>query len=241
MNKEDKNKTKYILGITAHPDDHISFAGTVIKLGKMGYSYAEIVLSDAEESGMVKGGQRLVRVDKREHLDVRWNTEFAEAARILNIKSLYRLGLPNIGIEYSKNTALTIMQIVRSVRPEIAFVHHPSDYMSDHIQAAYVSLEAIKLAAYSFRLDLGNNWRTPVVLHFEGVNPIDAQVLVDISAEFEEKLKVLHAYGSQFGDRSFQLTEGAAKYRGYARRTALAEAFEIPKNYPMWEIGGALK
>lgn len=227
---------KYILGITAHPDDHVSFAGTVLKLAKLGYAYAEIVLSDAEESGMVKRGKRLTQVNKVEQLDVRWNTEFAQARELLMIDKVYRLRLPNIGIQYSKSSALKIMRIVRALRPQIVFIHHPTDYMSDHIQASYLSLEAVKIAAYSFRLDLGKNWRTPTVLYFEGVNPIDANVLVDITDEYDQKLRVLQAYGSQFGDRSFQLIEGAAKYRGYARRTKYAEAFEVPQNYPMWEV-----
>jgi len=237
MGKNTIQTTKYVLGITAHPDDHISYAGTVFKLKKQGYSYAEVVLSDAEESGMVKDGQRIVTVDKEEQLSVRGN-EFDNAVELMGINPVFRLGLPNLGVEYTKENALTLLKIIREVRPEIALIHHPTDYMHDHIAASYLSLEALKISAYSFRLDLGANWRTPCVLYFEGVSPIDADVLVDITAEYDKKLELLKIYGSQFEDRSFRLTQGTALYRGYPRRTDYAEAFEIPKNYPLWGLEG---
>ncbi|PIZ47590.1 hypothetical protein CO180_02295 [candidate division WWE3 bacterium CG_4_9_14_3_um_filter_41_6] len=229
------NKT--ILGITAHPDDHVCYAGTILKLQKQGYSYVEVVLSDAEESGMIKDGERVVAVEKSEQLNIRWNHEFALARKLLDIKEVHRMKLPNLGIEYSKESVMSLMEIVRRVRPEIALIHHPEDYMSDHIQASYLSLEALKVSSYSFRLDLGKNHRTPRVYYFEGVSPIDADVLVDITEEFSQKIEVLEVYGSQFGDRAHQLIDGTTAYRGYPRRVKHAEAFEIPKNYPQWEIG----
>ncbi|PIT93067.1 MAG: hypothetical protein COU06_01905 [Candidatus Harrisonbacteria bacterium CG10_big_fil_rev_8_21_14_0_10_38_8] len=228
-------KEKYILGITAHPDDHISFAGTVLKLQKQGYRYAEIVLSRAEESGMIKEGERLISVDKKDQEEKR-SKEFSSAVRLLKIDPVYQLDLPNIGVSYEKETALELMRIIRALQPEMLFIHHPDDYMNDHIQASYLGLEAAKIASYSFRLDLGKNWRTPKVLYFEGVNPINAEVLVDITDEYNQKLEILKIYGSQFDDRGFQLVEGTSRYRGYPRRTQRAEAFEVPKNYPLWEI-----
>ncbi|MBM4402628.1 MAG: PIG-L family deacetylase [Candidatus Cloacimonetes bacterium] len=223
---------KAILAITAHPDDHISFAGTVLKLKDKGYKFYEVVLSDGEEAGIIKRGKRMVKVDKREQLKVR-KKEFEKASKILGTEKVFRLHLANLNIQYSKESLFKLMKIIREIRPEIAFIHHPKDYMHDHIAASYLSLEALKTASYSFALNLGQNFRVPMVFLFEGVNPINPDVLVDISDYFDKKMELAKVYGSQMGSRSFQLMESAASFRGYFARVKYAEAFEVPENYPI--------
>ena len=223
---------KAILGITAHPDDHVSFAGTIPKLRDKGYKFYEVVLSDAEESGMIKNGKRVVKVDKQEQLEVR-KKEFTRASKILGTEKVFRLNLENLNIQYSKKSLFKLMKIIREIRPEIAFIHHPKDYMHDHVAASYLSLEALKTASYSFALHLGENFRVPMVLQFEGVNPINPDVLVDITDYFDKKMEVAKIYGSQMGSRSYQLVESAASFRGYFARAKYAEAFEVPENFPI--------
>lgn len=223
---------KAVLAITAHPDDHVSIAGTILKLRDKGYKFYEVVLSDAEESGMIKGGKRVVKVNKKEHLGIR-KKEFEKASKILGTEKVFRLHLENLNIQYSKESLFKLIKIIREIRPEIAFIHHPKDYMHDHVAASYLSLEALKTASYSFALHLGKNFRVPTVLYFEGVNPINPDVLVDITDYFDKKMEIAKIYGSQMGSRSFQLLESTASFRGYFARVKYAEAFEVPENFPI--------
>lgn len=223
---------KVILAITAHPDDHISFAGTILKLRNKGYKFYEVVLSDAEESGMIKASKRVVKVDKKEQLKVR-QKEFEKASKILGAEKVFKLHLENLNIQYSKESLFALMKIIREIRPEIAFIHHPKDYMHDHMAASYLSLEALRTASYSFVLHLGKNFRVPIALYFEGVNPINPDVLVNITDYFDKKMEIAKVYGSQMGSRSFQLMESAASFRGYFARVKYAEGFEVPENYPI--------
>lgn len=227
-------QTKNLLAITAHPDDHISFAGTVFKLQEKGFTYNEVVLSEAEESGMVKEGKRIVEVDQQEQLKKR-GQEFGQASNLLRTKEVFRLKLPNFGIDYSKETLLRLVEIIRKLRPDTCLIHSEKDYMRDHEKTHELSLEALRIAAISARLNLGKNFRVPCVLCFEGVAPIIPDVLVDITDYFDRKLKLLRIYDSQVDSRVRQLTQSQAQLRGYGRRTRFAEGFEITKKFPLYQ------
>lgn len=226
--------TKNILSITAHPDDHVSFAGTVFELQKQGFDYYEVVLSEAEESGMVKNGRRLTKVNQPEQLKKR-RQEFKKASQLLGTHQAFQLKLPNLDIGYSKKAMLKLVKIIREVRPEICLIHGKTDYMRDHEQAHILALEALRIAAISARLDLGKNFRVPQVLCFEGVAPIVPDVLIDITDVYDKKLKLLKVYESQVDSRSWQLTKALAELRGYGRRTKFAEAFEVTKKFPTFQ------
>lgn len=236
-NKNNTNSNRNILAITAHPDDHISFAGTVFKLQEKGFTYNEVVLSEAEESGMIKEGKRLIKVDKQEQLEKR-RQEFERASRLLQIREVFRLELPNFGIDYSKETMLRLVEIIRKIRPEICLIHSEKDYMRDHEKAYELSLEALRIVAISARLDLGKNFRVPQVLCFEGVAPIVPDLLVDITRYFDRKLELLKVYDSQMDSRSWQLSKSQAELRGYGRRTQYAEGFETTKKLPLYQDWG---
>lgn len=233
-NKNNKNNNRNILAITAHPDDHISFAGTVFRLQEKGFTYNEVVLSEAEESGMVKEGKRIVGVDQQEQLKKR-GQEFEQASNLLRTKEVFRLKLPNFGVDYSKETLLRLVGIIRKLRPDICLIHSEKDYMRDHEKAHELSLEALRIAAISARLDLGKNFRVSQVLCFEGVTPIVPDVLVDISDVFDRKLELLQIYESQVDSRAWQLTQSQTQLQGYGRRTRFAEAFEITKKFPLYQ------
>ena len=232
---------KRVLSIVAHPDDHICFAGTVLKLRKRGYDYFEIVLSDAEESGMInKKGKRKKKVNKEEHLRERF-LEFKKASKILGTKEVFRMKLENLNVKYNKKVHFKLIKTIRSIRPDIAIIHHRKDYILDHVEANRIAIEALRGASYKYALHLGKWFKVPCVFEFEGVCDIEPDILIDVTDFYNLKDKILGLYTCQMkeGEWEFQLFKSVPLHRG-ARfqkdKPTYAEAFEIPKELPILKM-----
>ncbi len=111
-----------VLAIGAHPDDiDLSCGGTVIKLGRQGYSVGLIDLTEGE---LGTRGSREIRLQE------------AEKARIILGASVREnLRLPDGNIDNTPENRLQLIRVIRRYRPEILLIPHDTDRHPDHEHA----------------------------------------------------------------------------------------------------------
>lgn len=222
---------KKILTITAHPDDNLCNAGTVLLLRKAGFEPFEVLLTKGERGVKKKDGT--ITTSSASRLKKIRLTEFQKAAHFLGLRKTFFMGQKDLQITRSLPLLEKLVSIIREVQPGIIFLLSPDDYHFDHRQASAIGLEACKMAALSWNKKLGAPYRVPIVLYIEGLELIEADLLVDISSVFPEKRKLLSLYESQVSKRAKQLLESFGSARGYLGRSQYAEAFQVPKNFPI--------
>lgn len=216
-------KKKNILIVSAHSDDHIMCAGTVLKLKQKGYIPFEIILTNS-----ALGGDQ--RKDKSGSIkDIR-QKEYEKAAKYLGIKKFYNLEQPDLGLEYSNRLMLEMAKIIGEIKPDIAFIPPALDWHIDHKVAHQISKEAIKWA----NTGVGGNHKVSIILCYEGTSTSNPDVLVDITSVYEQKNKLMSIYESQY--KSMKQGEYLSAVRGYQLRRGpdiKAESFTtIPGELP---------
>lgn len=224
MEKSDDNNKKLLL-ISAHADDHIACAGTVFKLIDRGYTPYEIVLTNSQEgpdmrkAGISQSADNIKNIRKE---------ELSKASKFLGIAKTFNMENDDLGLTYSKDLMIQVMAIIREVKPTIGFLMNSYDWHPDHREAFKIGSEAFKWAASGIRPELGQNWKTSMVLCGEGMIPVPANILVDITTYADKKMQLWKIYDSQATSKSVKYEEGLLQVRGYQQRKVdgfFAEAF----------------
>lgn len=129
--------------------------------------------------------------------------ETEAANRLLKIESRSNLDLPNRYLFDDKDARLLLAAEIRKRKPDIIFSPHPADAHPDHRAAARIAGAARFYAKFT-KTDLpGEPWYAPVFLYYYCSHlrkPAEITFLLDTSPFFEEKLKVMACYRSQFID-----------------------------------------
>ncbi|NMB69856.1 hypothetical protein GYA27_01465 [candidate division WWE3 bacterium] len=228
----DDNNKKLLL-ISAHADDHIACAGTVFKLIDRGYTPYEVVLTNSQE------GPDMRKAGISQSVDNIKNTrkeELSKASKFLGIAQTFNMENEDLRLTYSKDLMIKVMAIVREVKPTIGFLMNSYDWHPDHREAFKIGSEAFKWAASGIRPELGQNWKTPMVLCAEGMIPVAANILVDITTYADKKMQLWKIYDSQATSKSVKFEEGLLQVRGYQQRKVdgfFAEAFSTDPLSPI--------
>ena len=178
-----------VLSIAAHPDDsELTCGGALIKMVEAGYRVGLLDLT-AGESG-TRGNAELRR------------REAAKAAKVMGLAHRENLFLPDAGLEDRREDKLKIAQKIRDLRPQTVILPYWEGRHPDHYTAGKIGYEACFYAGLS-RLPLKGAPHRPhkilyATLYVPSVRPT---FVVDITDQFEKKLKAILAYSSQFSDR----------------------------------------
>ena len=101
-----------VLSIVAHPDDtELTCGGTVIKMAEAGYKVGVLDLT-AGESGT--RGNALLR-----------EREAAKASKVMGLAHRENLGLPDAGIENTREHKLKIAEVPITLHPDGRKAHSP--------------------------------------------------------------------------------------------------------------------
>ena len=201
-----------ILGVAAHPDDvELSCAGAMLKAKEAGKRTAIVDLTFAELStrGTLESRAR----------------ETEEASKILKLDARYNLGLADGNIETSKKNVYSLIKYFRMLRPTIVLSPHFSERHPDHEAAAELVHQAAfysGLAKIETTDDDGKPqepYRPLQVLHFMQTYVFEPKLILDVSSVFEDRMRTVQAYGSQFGRG-----EGGKKVASGERETFLTQA-----------------
>jgi bacillithiol biosynthesis deacetylase BshB1 len=178
-----------VLSIAAHPDDtELTCGGTVIKMVEAGYQVGILDLS-AGESG-TRGDAALRQ------------KEASRAARTMGIAHRENLHLPDAAIEETRDYKLKIAQKIRELCPRTVILPYWEGRHPDHYTTGRIGYEACFLAGL-VKLPLDGTPHRPqkIIYATQYVPSVRPTFVVDITAQFEKKLKAILCYASQFSPR----------------------------------------
>ena len=183
------------LCLAPHPDDaELCCGGLLLKARRAGL---KTVIVDCVRGEMATRGSVALR-----------RKESAAANRLLRPAARVNLGLPDGHL--SDNDALRepLVHMLRRFRPRIVLAPYWEDQHPDHAAVAQAAIYAAWLCGvprYAPRSGQGIAapdrlpYRPELLLHYHGRYGLVPDLVVDITAEFEEKLALARCYGSQFG------------------------------------------
>ena len=176
-----------VLAIAAHRDDvELTCGGTLLKAAANGQRTAIVDLTQGE---MGTRGSAELRAEEASH-----------AAEILGVTARVNLGLPDAGITNTPQTRAQLVRLIRRFQPRVVLAPSITGKHPDHRVSAELVTDACFLAGLAkIEPDLPR-FRPFKLLHSLTYreDPIKPTFVVDISAEFEQKLLAIKAYASQF-------------------------------------------
>lgn len=174
-----------ILIFGAHADDaEIGMGATIAKHTKRGI---KVGLCDLTYAEMSSNGTVETRIEEAEL-----------AASILGVKVRTNLGLPDRGLFATQANIERITQEIRKFKPRIVFAPYWQDRHPDHIACSGLVQEAVfnaKLRKYLPDSEPVNVEQ----MYFYFINDVyEADLMVDVTDCYDEKIAALSAYRSQF-------------------------------------------
>ncbi len=191
-----------ILAIAAHPDDiEITCGGLLIKMGKLGRK---------------TGGLDLTRGEMGTYGDATDRShEAAEAARAMGLAFRKQLDIPDAGVEFTSENKHKIAQVIRDTQPELVLLPHWEQRHPDHLACSRLGYDACFLAGLK-KADLnGQPYRPRKIAYVSYFKNTDYSYLVDISGEFEQKMKAVAVYQSQFGEAAEEMAAVVKQNRDF--------------------------
>ena len=178
-----------ILSIAPHPDDtELTCGGTVIKMVEAGYKVGVLDLTAGEAGTRGNAGLR--------------EKESSWASKVMGIVHRENLCLPDAGIEDSRVYKLKIARKIRELRPRTVILPYWDGRHPDHYTTGRIGYEACFLAGLA-KLQLEGKPHRPhkIIYASQYVPAVRPTFVVDITGQFEKKLKAILSYSSQFSSR----------------------------------------
>jgi len=177
-----------LLAIAAHRDDvELTCGGTLAKAAAMGQRTAIIDLTRGEMG--TRGSAEL-----RER-------EAAKAAEILGVAERVNLGLPDAGVHNTDETRAALVHEIRRLRPTVVLAPALGGRHPDHRITAELVRDACFLSGLAKYAPGGAPAHRPRKVIHNLTYREDHQkptFVVDITEVFEQKMKAIQAYESQF-------------------------------------------
>lgn len=173
------------LAFGAHADDvELACAGTIIKLGALGYKTGVIALTKGE---MGTRGDAETRA-----------REFNEASEIMGLTAHKILDIPDGRVEVTFENKVKIIREIRRHTPRIVFAPYWIARHPDHKYTSHLVRESAYLAGLK-KLNTGQMaFRPYKVIHYQARFEFKPSFIVDTSDYHEQKIKAILAYKSQF-------------------------------------------
>lgn len=178
----------HLLAFAAHPDDvELAASGTIISHIQQGYRCGVIDLTRGELG--TRGN-----AESRE-------TEAAASSKIMGLSVRDNLDLGDGFFEINQTTLMAVVTQIRKYKPSIVLANAVSDRHPDHGRAAALVSRACFLAGLP-KIETGTYpaHRPKAVYHYIQDRFIKPDVIVDITAVFEQKMTAIKAFKTQFYD-----------------------------------------
>lgn len=180
-----------ILVLAAHPDDaELGCGGTIARHTTRGHKVGIIDFSRGELGTRGTPETRL--------------REATESAKILGISIRENLDLKDGFFQNDPQTQLTVVRAIRKYQPRIILANAIYDRHIDHGKGANLAYDAsflsglIKVETHDDDGNIQRPWRPDAVYHYVQSQFIKPDFVVDITSEWEIKMKAVKAFGSQF-------------------------------------------
>jgi N-acetylglucosamine malate deacetylase 1 len=178
-----------ILAIAAHRDDvEQTCGGTLLRAAQQGQRTGILDLTQGEM------GTRGSAADRAR--------EAEDAAKILKAQYRHALDIPDGRVENTWDNRLKVARIIRETRPRVVILPYWLARHPDHATASTLGYEACFLSGLK-KLDIpGEPHRPFKIIYASLYHDVRPTFVVDISAQFEQRLASLFAYKSQYEDQS---------------------------------------
>ncbi|MGO4542756.1 bacillithiol biosynthesis deacetylase BshB1 [Paenibacillus sp. 2TAB19] len=219
-----------ILVFGAHADDaEIGMGGTIAKHVRAGHrvGVCDLTFAEMSSNGTVELRQQ----------------EAAAASAVLGLSARTNLGMPDRGLEGTKEQIERIVAEIRYFRPRIVFAPYWVDRHPDHVNCSRLIEEAVfnaKLRRYMPELP---HVQVEQFIYYY-INDVEqVSLVVDVSEHYDVKRQSMLAYRSQFSQASagedrvstpltnsyVERVEARDALLGQARGWAYAEGFAIKR------------
>lgn len=174
-----------VLAFGAHPDDiELTCAGTIIKLGALGYKTGVIALTQGE-------------LGTRGTVELRAQ-EFEAAGEIMGLSAHKMLDIPDGDIAVTRENKLKVIREIREYKPRIVFAPYWKVRHPDHGHASNLVREAAFFSGLT-KIDTGQKAHRPYkVIYYPGRFEFEPSFIVDVSDYHDRKVEAIQAYKSQF-------------------------------------------
>ncbi|HUR65381.1 MAG TPA: bacillithiol biosynthesis deacetylase BshB1 [Chitinophagaceae bacterium] len=180
-----------ILAIGVHPDDvELGCSGTLINEIKNGKKVAILDLTQGE-------------LGTRGNIETRYQ-ESANAAMVIGVQARENLKMRDGFFENNEEHKLKLIGAIRKYQPAIVIGNVLHDRHPDHGRAGQLIAECSFLAGLTkiqTKDEAGKEqerWRPSYVLHYIQDWYHEPDILIDISDVFEQRMKAIQAYTTQF-------------------------------------------
>ncbi|HYF31440.1 MAG TPA: bacillithiol biosynthesis deacetylase BshB1 [Chitinophagaceae bacterium] len=185
-----------ILAIGAHPDDiELGCSGTIITEIRNGKKVGIVDLTEGE-------------LGTRGSVESRYK-EATDAARIMGVTVRENLQLPDGFFENNPANQMKLIRYIRKYQPEIVLANAPEDRHPDHGRAARLIADASFFAGLR-KIETNDDegllqqaWRPKYVFHYIQDRYIEPSFVVDITDVFEDRMKAIAAYTTQFYNENY--------------------------------------
>ena len=215
-----------VLFFAAHPDDvELSAGGTLLKFTKNGKKAGIIDLTRGE-----LGTRGSISIRKKES---------EKASGILGVTIRENLLINDGDIVNSKDNHLKIISSIRKYRPDVIFIPYFDDRHPDHQNANKLIREAsfysgLPKIVTKLKGKIQEPFRTKRNIYYMQTYTFEPSFIVDISDEFDVKMKAVMCYASQFyspGSKGPQTFISDKKFIEYLEARAKFYGFKIGKKY----------
>ncbi len=176
-----------VLAIAAHPDDvEQTCGGTLIRAAEAGYRTGVLDLTAGD---MGTRGTPELRIEESEtaaqHMLLAWrgNARF-----------------PDARLENTLAARLTLAVKIRELKPRVVILPYWAGRHPDHYRCAEMGYEACFLAGLKKLDEYWEPHRPQKILYASLYADVKPSFIVDISAQFERRMKALLSYQSQYGN-----------------------------------------
>ncbi len=176
-----------LLAIAAHRDDvELTCAGTLVKAQRAGYRTGIVDLTAGETATL---GDAETRAREAE-----------QAANVMGVAERVNAGMPDAGIFNTQESRKTVVELIRQMRPRTVILPFPAGRHPDHRIASELCRDACYVAGLARYDASGEPHRPDKVLYAQAYreDPVKPTFVVDVSGEFDTKMKAIHCYSSQF-------------------------------------------
>jgi bacillithiol biosynthesis deacetylase BshB1 len=174
-----------VLAFAAHPDDiELACAGLILKLKSQGYKTGIIDLTRGElgTRGDVKTREK----------------EAGESSRILGLDIRENAGLADGNICSDQKSQRMVIGFIRKYKPKLILAPYWRDRHPDHEEASHLVSKAFFYSGLSKIKTDSEAYRPRNIIYYFQHEIFEPSFIVDISEEFETKLKAIKAFKSQF-------------------------------------------
>lgn len=215
-----------VLVFAAHPDDaELSMGGTIARLTASGKKVGIIDFTRGE-------------LGTRGNADTRQKEAF-QAAIALKVAGRENLDMPDGDIRGTKENLIKVVMEIRKYRPKIIFAPYFNDRHPDHIDTSHLVKKAMFASGLvkvkTFDREVSQEaYRPKKLFYYMQTYTFEPTFIIDVSATFEQKMKSVKCFGTQFYDPKSTEPEtfiSTPKFLDYIESRAKFYGFQIGKEY----------